>query len=41
MKELIKQRDEAEAEYIKTGFAEAWADYLNYSIKVAEMERRN
>lgn len=38
--ELKRQRDAAEAEYGKTGSAEAWADFLELSFRVAQLEEQ-
>lgn len=41
LEELIRQRDEAEAEYVQTHSAEAWSEFLVLSIKVAEIEKED
>lgn len=38
--ELKKQRDAAEAEYEQTGSAESWADFLELSFRVAQLEEQ-
>jgi hypothetical protein len=37
---LKQQRDTAEAEYEKTGSAEDWADFLELSFRVAQLEEQ-
>lgn len=41
LEQLIKQRDEAEEAYIQTHSPEDWADFLSFSIRVAEIESRS
>lgn len=40
LEKLRRQRDAAEAEYEKTHSAEDWADYLELSFRVAQMEEQ-
>ena len=39
LEQLRMERDAAEAEYLETGSAEAWAEFLELSVRVAAMEQ--
>lgn len=39
LEQLRKERDLAEREYLEERSAEAWADYLELSVRVAILEK--
>ena len=40
LEELRRERDAAEAEYLETGTAEAWVEFLELSFRVATLEEQ-
>lgn len=40
LEQLRHERDAAEAEYLETGSAEAWVEFLELSFRVASMEEQ-